>query len=85
MNVSILTRTEKGIWDALSDGEIHAKAELMLLLPDELGDEGNLRLHVHNLRKKIAPYRLDIVHTNGSSPGDKKGYRLMRQIDTSDE
>lgn len=54
------TPTERAILDILSDGQPHAKDELIACLPDDLGDFGNVQNHLTNIRKKIRP-REDII------------------------
>ena len=49
------TKTEKSILELLSDGQGHDLGELRKLLPDELGDRVNVRVHIYNIRKKLEP------------------------------
>lgn len=60
-----LTHTEKKILSVLSDGSAHRRKELFACLPDQAGDDKNLRTniqqHISRLRRKLRPHGQDII------------------------
>ncbi len=50
-----LTPTEQKLLAILGDGLLHPREELHTCLPDELGGENNLQVHICNMRKKLRP------------------------------
>lgn len=55
------TPTERRMLAMLADGLPHRKKELHLCLGDELSDFSTVRVHIHNIRKKLRRYGQDIV------------------------
>lgn len=56
------TTTEEAILNKLADGKPHTKEELLAVMPDpEFANAGNLRTHIHRIRKKIQPKGHDVV------------------------
>ena len=73
-----LTPTELKIINLLEDGLHHTVKELIVLLPDELGETINVSLHMSNIRKKLNDgFLILFVTPNGRANG---GYRLVRSV-----
>jgi hypothetical protein len=47
------TPTQRRIINLLADGLPHARGELRRCLHDELGDESNVRFHIHRIRRQL--------------------------------
>lgn len=63
MRIDSLTPTQQRIFDLLSDGKHHTYDELAECLWDEnsLTPRETLRVHLHNLRKRLTPNGMEIV------------------------
>ncbi len=55
------TPTQQAMLDVLSDGCPHSRLELHGCLRDELGDIGNIKVHLSNLRKRLRLISEDVV------------------------
>jgi DNA-binding response OmpR family regulator len=55
------TPTEVRILALLSDGQPHAKTELLKCIDDELTDLTALRMHFTRIRRKIRPLGQDVI------------------------
>lgn len=76
-----LRPTEQRILDLLSDGQRHTREEIKGLLDDELADMVTVRIHVSNLRKKIAAKGENVVVSRQTVDGKVvTRYQLMRVL-----
>lgn len=55
-----LTPTERRLFDAMADGQVHSIKELLPVI-DEQATYENLQCHMCNLRKKLVEIEQDIV------------------------
>jgi DNA-binding response OmpR family regulator len=56
-----MTPTQAKMLEMLADGKMHSLDELRSCLPDELGGNCNVRVHVSRIRKQLRPSGGDIV------------------------
>ena len=56
-----MTPTERRLVEVFKDGDMHAPFELKSCLHDDLGDMGNVAVHITKLRKKLRPKGLDVM------------------------
>ncbi len=56
MDQPLFTPTQQRLMDCFSDGGLKTKTELILLLNDDMTDAGCLRVHIHNINKKLLPH-----------------------------
>lgn len=72
-----LTKTQQAFFDLMADGQRHYVEEFINLLPDELGNANNVKLHIQNLRVAIRPFGQDVVSERVQW---RKTYRRVRMI-----
>lgn len=77
-----LTPTQQRIMDVLGDGFDHTKEELKKCVGDELSTDNNLSVHIHLLKKRLAPFGKTI--TSHEHAG-RSYYRVVRFIAVDDE
>lgn len=75
-----LTPTQSRLYAILQDGRPHTVAELRAAIDDELSDPTNLRVHLFNLKRKLAAQGLSIA---GKKDPRATVYCIVR--DTSDD
>ncbi len=71
-----LTVTQLKIVEKLEDGNHHTAKELVSLLPDELGNKKNIKVHICHIRKKLHPGFLIVFTSKGRR---EAGYMLVRK------
>lgn len=71
------TKTEECIWSVLADGLPHTRDELRRCLPDDLGANVNLQVHISNIRRKLPAHEL-IVCEVGNHPIRYRRVRMIR-------
>ncbi len=76
-----LTPIEKCIYEKLSDGEKHKKAELEECI-DDPEFTNSLANHIYNIKKKLRREGIDIAHR---ADGWSWGYQMVRLLNHAKE
>ena len=80
-NGDSLTKTQRRLMNILEDGLYHDRSELFNCLNDELTELITLRVHIHNIRKKIRPLGQDISCESVYEASKRTcRYRLVRLV-----
>ena len=77
---SLFTNMQWKLVHMLLDGQAHSYEDLKLEAGDELMNNPDLSRHITNVRKKLAPYGLDVICVWQNR---KRQYRMIRPIVTS--
>lgn len=75
-----LTPTERRLFDATADNQVHSIGELLLVIDEEgMATYANLQVHMCNLRKKLSTVYQDIVFQ--SLNRYESGYRRVALLE----